>query len=143
MAEPLVSAGPIDHVALITGDADRTARWYAEHLGLHVVRDEFVDAVGVRLVWLYPRGCSPGGTAAGLQLLEPHRPGPPLTHLRERGEGLHHFCFAVDDLDAVLRSAGQPPEDAFTGGFGLPCAFLAESAGGELVELVQRPAPPA
>ncbi|MEW2571855.1 VOC family protein [Streptomyces sp. NPDC047070] len=131
----------IDHVALVTGDADRVAAWYRQQLGLYVAHDEFVEAAGVRLVWLYPDGVTQSGSAAALQVLEPRRPGTAMTFLTERGEGLHHVCFAVDDVAASLAAAGQPPSDAFTGGYGLPCAFLNDHSTGTVVELVQRTIP--
>ncbi|MFS8201686.1 VOC family protein [Streptomyces sp. CWNU-52B] len=131
----------IDHVAVITHDADRTVAWYAQHLGLIPTHDEYVEAAGVRLAWLYPTAVEAGGEAAALQILQPLRPGPAMTHLQQRGEGLHHICFAVEDLEKSLLAAGQSPDDAFVGGYGLPCAFLEPGPGSTVIELVQRPVP--
>jgi methylmalonyl-CoA/ethylmalonyl-CoA epimerase len=68
---------------------------------------EVVEAVGVRLTFL------DAGGGVSLQLVEPVRDDSPLAaDLAERGEGLHHVAFAVDDVAASaagLADAGAPP----------------------------------
>ena len=58
-------------------------------------------------------GASIVGLAAGdslVELLEAHDPESPIgRYVAKRGPGIHHLCFAVDDLDATLercRAAG-------------------------------------
>jgi methylmalonyl-CoA/ethylmalonyl-CoA epimerase len=58
-------------------------------------------------------GASIVGLAAGeplVELLEAHSPDSPIGRfVARRGPGIHHICFAVDDLDGVLercRAAG-------------------------------------
>lgn len=78
-----------------------------------------------------------------IDLLEPMGPDSALAKfLERRGEGLHHICFEVDDIDAELRALeargfelidkeGRP-------GVAGRIGFLhPRSAGGVLVELVQ------
>ncbi|MEW2508066.1 VOC family protein [Amycolatopsis sp. NPDC047767] len=141
MSEPNVSspARLIDHVAVVTADADRTAAWYQRTLGLRVVRDEFVVAADIRLVWLYPDGIVARGVAAAVQVVEPGESGAARTFLEQHGEGLHHICFAVDDIEAALRDVGQSAKNVFVGGYGLPCAFLTDAPGRTVIEFVQRP----
>ena len=58
-------------------------------------------------------GATIAGLAAGdtlVELLEPESPESPVGRfVAKRGPGIHHICFAVDDLDATLercRTAG-------------------------------------
>ena len=92
---------------------------------------------------------SDGARIAGLEageslveLLEAERPDSPIGKFVERrGPGIHHICFAVDDLDATLdrcRAAGLRLVDEVPriGAEGKRIAFLHPSAtGGVLIEL--------
>jgi methylmalonyl-CoA/ethylmalonyl-CoA epimerase len=90
-------------------------------------------------------GAHIAGLAAGeslVELLEAERPDSPIAKfLARRGPGIHHICFAVDDLDAALdrcRSAGIRliDETPRIGAEGKRIAFLHPgTTGGVLVEL--------
>jgi methylmalonyl-CoA/ethylmalonyl-CoA epimerase len=106
----------------------------------------FRDVLGLREVPLDDAdGARIAGLAAGesvIELLEPNRPGSPIAKfLEKRGPGIHHVCFAVDDLDATLtrcRAAGVKPIDETprVGAEGKRIAFLhPKSTGGVLIEL--------
>lgn len=92
-------------------------------------------------------GARIAGVAAGdslVELLEPGQPGSPIDKFIERrGPGIHHVCFAVDDLDAALarcRAAGVRliDETPRRGAEGKRIAFLhPASTGGVLVELTE------
>jgi methylmalonyl-CoA/ethylmalonyl-CoA epimerase len=125
----------IDHIGIVVADADAAAALFAGRFGLEIVNDEVVDDIGVRLVYL--AGSDRNATAT-IQLVEPVGPGPVKQELDKRGEGMHHICLAVADLDATL--AAQDGEDSlgvFTGGRGRRCSFLKENACGSLIELVE------
>ena len=93
------------------------------------------DADGARIV----------GLAAGdalVELLEPAAADSPVGRfLAKRGPGIHHICFAVEDLDRMLarcRAAGLRliDETPRIGADGRRIAFLhPASTGGILVEL--------
>src|SRR5688500_6739629 len=104
MASPATGlARRIDHVGVIVHDADDSATSLTERLGLARGVD-WTDPDGrFRLVYLE---C--GDTT--LQLVQPLAEGALSRHLQTRGEGLHHVCFAVDDLDAAL-AALEPMVD--------------------------------
>jgi methylmalonyl-CoA/ethylmalonyl-CoA epimerase len=90
-------------------------------------------------------GASIVGFRAGeplVELLEPDDPASPVARfIARRGPGVHHICFAVDDLDAMLercRAAGVEliDEKPRVGAEGKRIAFLhPRSTGGVLVEL--------
>src|SRR4051812_42342460 len=126
----------IAHIGIAVEGLDRGVSFYRDILGLSEVPLE--DADGARIV----------GLAAGsslLELLEPDRPDSPIgKFLAKRGPGIHHVCFAVDDLDATLdrcRAAGirlidQSPR---IGADGKRIAFLhPSSTSGALIELSEQ-----
>lgn len=90
-------------------------------------------------------GASIVGFSAGeplVELLEARDPSSPIARfVAKRGAGIHHICFAVDDLDATLercRAAGVQliDEEPRVGAEGKRIAFLhPRSTGGVLVEL--------
>src|SRR5579862_6915304 len=115
----------IDHVGILVADADGAAELFASRYGLEVINDEVVDEIGVRLVYLAGTDHGPSAT---IQLVEPVRPGPMNDHLEEHGEGLHHICLAVADLDAALAAqGGENSPRVFTGGYGRRCCFIREN----------------
>ena len=96
-----------------------------------------------------PLGNADGATIVGLasgeslvELLHSADEGSPIgKYVAKRGPGIHHVCFAVDDLDGMLqkcRDAGLRliDETPRIGAEGKRIAFLHPSAtGGVLVEL--------
>jgi methylmalonyl-CoA/ethylmalonyl-CoA epimerase len=123
----------ISHIGIAVRALADSVPFYRDVLGLPVVPLD--DADGASII----------GLAAGeslIELLEPRTAGTPVAKfLDTRGPGIHHICFAVDDLDAALarcRAAGirlidQTPR---VGAEGKRIAFLHPSAtGGVLVEL--------
>ena len=90
-------------------------------------------------------GAKIAGFEAGeslVELLEAERPETPIGRfVAKRGPGIHHICFAVDDLDAALarcRAAGVRliDETPRIGAEGKRIAFLhPASTGGVLIEL--------
>jgi methylmalonyl-CoA epimerase len=126
-----VTLDRVDHVAIAVYDADATLRHLCEVFGLRVIGDEIADEPGVRLVYF-----DGGGTM--IQLVEPLRSGPVRDWLRDHGEGLHHVCFAVRDIEEVL--AGIPGEvgaRVFAGGRGRRACFLAAEPANVKIELTE------
>jgi methylmalonyl-CoA/ethylmalonyl-CoA epimerase len=92
----------LDHVAVLVTDTEVALRHFRDHLGLRVVDVDEPPEVPVRLTYLDL------GNAC-LQLVEPLDPEHPLAlWLREHGEGLHHICFGVDDVESELKRIGPP-----------------------------------
>jgi methylmalonyl-CoA/ethylmalonyl-CoA epimerase len=87
----------LDHVGIAVRETGRALEHFAGRLGLTVVHAEELDEPHVRLTYL-------DAGNAFLQLVEPLDGGSDVARfLEENGEGVHHVCFAVDD---VLRDAG-------------------------------------
>ncbi|HEY6089523.1 MAG TPA: VOC family protein, partial [Gemmatimonadaceae bacterium] len=106
----------------------------------------FRDVLGLSEVPLDDAdGASIVGLSAGeplVELLEADDPASPIARfVAKRGPGIHHICFAVDDLDAMVercRAAGVKliDEEPRVGAEGKRIVFLhPKSTGGVLVEL--------
>lgn len=122
----------IDHVAVVVRDIDASLEELKDRIGLAVFHDEVISSVNVRLAYVQ----------AGkdvLQLVQPLAPGPVADFLRDNGEGLHHVCFAVPDLEAALDqlAPGDSRPVPFDGGRSRRTCFLPFEPSGLRVELAQ------
>lgn len=135
-SDPIAPRGTrIAHIGVAVGDLDAILPFYRDLLGLPEV--PLADADGARIA----------GLAAGdslVELLEAESPESPIgKFVARRGPGIHHICFAVDDLDGTLarcRAAGVRVIDAEPrlGAEGKRIAFLhPASTAGVLVELTE------
>ena len=123
----------IAHVGLAVRSATDLYGFYRNVLGMSEA--ELADSDGARI----------SGFLAGeslVELLEPDKADSPIGRfLEKRGPGIHHICFAVDDLEGTLtrcRDAGIRliDESPRIGAEGKRIAFLhPSSTGGILVEL--------
>lgn len=123
----------VDHVALVVRDVEASLAYFTGQLGLAVIRDEVTPASGgARLVFL------DAGNVA-IQLVSPTGPdGPMAEHLASQGEGLHHVCFAVEDIDASVAALAPGADVAIAvGGRGRRTAFLPGTPGGLITELAE------
>jgi len=125
----------IAHIGIAVRTLDEILPFYRDLLGMPEVALD--DADGARIA----------GLAAGeslVELLEAEHPDSPIgKFVAKRGPGIHHICFAVDDLDGTLarcRAAGVRliDETPRLGAEGKRIAFLHPSAtAGVLVELTE------
>lgn len=90
----------IDHVAIIVRNLEQALLFYRDTLGIMPSEIKDVPTEQVRIAFL-PLG-GPGGSE--IELIEPTTSNSTLNaFLEKRGEGLHHICLEVDDIDAALR----------------------------------------
>lgn len=90
----------IDHVAIIVRNIEQALMFYRDTLGIMPSEIKEVPSEQVRIAFL-PMG-GPGGSE--IELIEPTTPDSSLVKfLEKRGEGLHHICLEVDDIDAALQ----------------------------------------
>ncbi|HEU5379492.1 MAG TPA: methylmalonyl-CoA epimerase [Ktedonobacteraceae bacterium] len=94
----------IDHVAIIVRSIEQALAFYRDTLGLIPSEIKEVPTEQVRIAFL-PMG-GPGGSE--IELIEPTNPDSSLSRfLEKRGEGLHHICLEVTDIDASLHEMRQ------------------------------------
>jgi methylmalonyl-CoA/ethylmalonyl-CoA epimerase len=130
----------IDHVAIAVASLDDVLPVYRA-LGLEVAHREEVAGQKVVTAFL------PVGESR-IELLEPTDEESPVgKFLARRGPGLHHICFAVDDIEealAELQRRGFRLLNAtpVAGADGKKVAFLHPDSGkGVLIELSQQVRP--
>jgi methylmalonyl-CoA/ethylmalonyl-CoA epimerase len=125
----------IAHIGIAVRALDEILPFYRDLLDLPDVPLD--DADGAKIA-----GLAAGDTL--VELLEAERPDTPIgKFVAKRGPGIHHICFAVDDLDGTLarcRAAGIRliDETPRLGAEGKRIAFLHPRAtAGVLVELTE------
>jgi len=133
MPDPSPRGARIAHIGLAVRSIADALPFYRDVLGMPEV--ELGDADGARIA----------GVAAGdslVELLEADSADSPIgKFVAKRGPGIHHVCFAVDDVEAALarcRAAGIRliDETPRVGAEGKRIAFLhPSSTAGVLVEL--------
>ena len=137
-----IGFGKIHHVAVIVRDMDASLGLYRDKLGLEVetVLDMEYDHVVI--------GFLPVGETK-IELVQPtDNTTGSARFLESKGEGFHHVCFEVPDIQAALDSLaakGLTLIDAAPrkGGEG-PVAFVhPKSCNGVLVEFIEAPGGPA
>jgi len=126
----------LDHIGIAVRSLD-AAKIY-EALGLKVEHTEVVASQGVKTAFL-----SVGDS--NLELLEPTGPESTIAKfIEKRGEGIHHICLRVDDIEAHLarlKAEGYRliNESPVPGAHGCRVAFLHPAAGnGVLIELSEK-----
>lgn len=129
----------IDHVGVVVADISSAAKWYEKKLGWTVRHKEFVIDVGAHLAFMLPDDLGIDGSAAAIQLVQPVEPGPVLDYLRDHGEGIHHICFGVFDIEIALSHLSEDPAGVFMGGRGRLACFLEETPEGVRIELTGTP----
>lgn len=127
------------HVAVAVNDLDKVEKIYETALGLKVEHREVVEDQGVKTSMLLPEK---GGTA--IELLEPLDENSPISKfLDKRGEGIHHICYLVDDIEAVLKRLKEMgvrliDESPRPGAYNSRVAFIHPKAmNGVLIELAE------
>lgn len=129
----------LDHLGIAVRDPRERLAFWADVLGMPLERVEAVPSEGVR-TWFVEMG------GAHVELLEALDESSPIAKaLDKRGEGVHHVCLRVDDIEAVLArlvAKGLEPigGGARDGAGGCRVAFLhPKQTGGVLLELSQPP----
>lgn len=89
----------LDHLAIAVADTEEALKLWRDQIGLKVLYSEKVNNDSVLLTHL-----DLGNTQ--LQLVQPLLADHPLWKWLEKngGSGLHHFCFAVDNIDDSFKN---------------------------------------
>jgi len=126
----------INHVAIVVEDIDAALDFWQQAFGLRLDHVEEVPSQKSKVAFL-PLGESE------IELVQPTTTDSGLANfLEKRGEGMHHICIEVEDIDAALaelkskgvRLINEVPEELP----GRKMAFIhPKAANGVLVELYQ------
>jgi methylmalonyl-CoA epimerase len=129
----------IDHIGIAVQSIEDALGFFEQALGLTLDRVAAEEGGKTQVAFLPVWGSevelvSPQDTESGL-----------AKFLAKRGEGIHHICFEVDDIDATLgrlqeHGAQLIDETPRVNADGVRYAFIhPKSAHGVLIELYQKP----
>jgi methylmalonyl-CoA/ethylmalonyl-CoA epimerase len=90
--------GRIDHIGVAVEDIDAALALYGDSFEMELAHRETVESQGVEAVLL--------DVGEGhVELLAPLGPDTPVgKYMAKNGAGLHHVAYAVDDIEAALKS---------------------------------------
>jgi methylmalonyl-CoA/ethylmalonyl-CoA epimerase len=91
----------INHVAILVKDIDAALKFWRDDLGLPLDHVEDVPSQASKVAFM------PVGEGE-VELVEPTDPDSGLAKfLEKRGEGMHHLCMEVDDIEMMLSDLKQ------------------------------------
>jgi len=129
----------IDHIGIVVQDIEAALKVYRDALGLELTKTELVPEQQVKIAFL-PTGESE------IELVQPTTDDSGVArYLARRGEGVHHICLEVDDIEAALAQVAAMGMELIdktprTGSDGQKLAFVhPKSAHGVLIEFYERP----
>ncbi len=92
----------VHHVAIVVKNLDETLPLYESLFGAKPAKIETLPAQGVRAALL------PMAQGGEIELLEPINPESGVAKfLESRGEGIHHICLEVDNIDQELNRLAE------------------------------------
>jgi methylmalonyl-CoA/ethylmalonyl-CoA epimerase len=126
----------IHHIGIVVRSIEAAYAFYRDTLSLSVHKEDIIQDQGVKAALLTIG-------ASEIELLEPIDPSTGVARfLAHKGEGLHHLCFATDDVAhelAAARTKGvvlidQHPRPGLAG---LICFLHPKASHGVLIEYAQ------
>jgi len=127
----------IHHIAVAVDNLDEAAKFYQDGLGLDLTGIEVVSAQKTKVGFFKIGG-------SNIELVQPAEPDSPLDKfLKTKGQGMHHLCFEVDDIEAEIKNllengATMIDQKPRPGAHNSRVAFVhPKSSSGVLIELVE------
>ena len=135
-----IESGTLYHIAIAVKDLKKSEKLYEDIIGLKVTHREKIEEQGVIVSMLEPDS----GKGTSIELLEPIDENSPISKfLQNRGEGIHHICFYVNNLQETLNRLKNEgvkliDEEPRTGAYNSKVAFIHPKAmNGVLIELAE------
>lgn len=88
----------VDHIGIMCADVNAASLHYGKKIGLETESFLFSEKFGCKIA-MVPCG------SLKLELMEPAKTGAGRDWLNSHGEGIHHICYIVTDLEAAYREA--------------------------------------
>ncbi len=129
----------INHIAIAVNNLEEAAKFYQEVMGLTLSGVEVVTAQKTK-VGFFKIG------ETHIELVQPSEPDSPLVKFLEtKGQGIHHICFEVEDVEAEVKAylekgATLIDQKPRPGAHDTKVAFIhPKSSSGVLIELCELP----
>ena len=126
----------VDHIAIAVNSLEEGAKVYTP-LGLKVVHTETVADQGVKIAFIHVGDSE-------IELVEPIDPnGGVAKFLKNKGEGIHHICLEVDNIDRevkdlMAKGVEMIDKQPRKGAAGMIAFVHPKSTKGVLIELCQK-----
>jgi len=91
----------LHHIGFVVSSIEESAASFAQFLGASWDGQIFTDPLQKVRVSFFE---SPNTRDSKIELVEPAERGSPVTRFLERGGGLHHLCYEVEDPESHLES---------------------------------------
>jgi methylmalonyl-CoA/ethylmalonyl-CoA epimerase len=127
----------IDHIAIVVENLAAALEIYGDALGMTVSHIETISEQDVKIAFL-------PSSDSEIELLEPLGQDSGIgRYLAKRGEGLHHICLEVEDIEVTLaglkaRGVQLIDETPKRGAQGRIAFVHPRGAHGVLIELIER-----
>jgi len=132
--------GSLYHIAIAVNNLKDAEKLYEDVIGLKITHREEIPEQGVRTTMLQPAG----KTGTAIELLEAIDDSSPIAKfIEKKGEGIHHICFYVDNIEKTLKELKIKgikllDEKPRLGAYNSKVAFIHPKAmNGVLVELAE------
>jgi len=129
----------INHIAIAVSNLEEAAGFYQTVMGLTLSGVEVVTAQKTKVGFLKIG-------ESNIELVQPAEPDSPLVKFLEtKGQGIHHICLEVDDIEAEVKAflekgATMVDQNPRPGAHNTRVAFVhPKSSGGVLIELCEFP----
>jgi len=91
----------IDHIGIVVRSIESSVPFYSDILGLEVTHTEVIEEEKIKVAFI-------PFNDTNIELIEPLSPDCNSgKFLEKRGEGLHHICFRVEDIDEATRKCKE------------------------------------
>lgn len=144
--KPLLAGARFDHASMVVRDRERAIAGLSLLVAGPFDRFEYTNTaivLGERCTYTLHMALAPLAAGVDLEIIELHSGRNPVHEqfLAERGEGLQHLAFEVEEFDASIAAfsaAGFPPMLRKESGTGVAVYMDTRHVGGYFIELVRK-----
>ena len=87
----------VEHIGVAVASIEKSIHIFRDLLGIPLERMYESDAIKTKIAFFPLGGCT-------IELIEPMDPASPAAKfIQKRGEGIHHICLGVENVEAALR----------------------------------------
>jgi methylmalonyl-CoA/ethylmalonyl-CoA epimerase len=87
----------VEHIGVAVASIEDSVHVFRDLLGIPLEKVYSSDAIKTKIAFFPLQGCT-------IELIEPLDPeSPAAKFIQKRGEGIHHVCLGVDNIEATLR----------------------------------------
>lgn len=87
----------VEHIGVAVANIEKSIHVFRDLLGMPLERIYESDAIKTKIAFFPLEGCT-------IELVEPMDPESPVAKfIQKRGEGIHHICLGVENVEAALR----------------------------------------